>query len=850
MKQVFVIVGLLVALLVASMLYWYKSKANNETLNPHLAMPKSVGVYVQVPNLYQFLDKTSSLNYGAQINQSSWLQTIAHQKDFMQPLLLLLDSNTQNFKIDKALLGFTNKGNGVLDLISIMDYQGTKTFNFDDLTKLFGDQNAKFSAYNFDGHQIYSVEKWNNHPSFSFIFYKNLFIVSFQTPLVEEALQTLTSQNSSSPFEEISTLSSDIHVYVRHKSIAELLPVLLNKDFITPTKDFFNLAEISHLEVNFFEDHVALNGYTSIPEDTTKLLSKLSNCLPVEKTVHEILPNNTAYYNFVAANDAFFITKDIELSYLYNWVNEQYAYFSLETFDEDFLKRSGLVVKAKDIKLTEQNLETLLGNFEVVDSFQNHALLVFNDAQLLNKAFPSKLLKFENPIFTILDEYVIFADDAFVLKSCIQKYNEGNTLHRNLEYAEYASEIPNKTNYFVYCNPTLWSRPLQKIFKNEVIDFSKLGRFSFYYSNLEKSFFTAAKINYGENNLNKSKLLWETSLDTLANYQPQKVMNHENKSIEIITQDLSNKMYLINSSGEIVFQRKIDGPILSEIYQIDFYKNRKLQYVFNTEKKIYVVDRLGNDVADFPLNLPANATNGMTVVNYDNQKIYRYFIACENDKVYGFEHTGKPLTGWSPVAQAGNISTKIEHIVIDKKDYLSFVTDSGAFYALDRRGEQRFPPVALNHHFAQSFKQVDKKFLNGANGKVFSISTEGTHASIQILDSTYQYFTPIKIDKDLYYSWANSDEVQVLKTQIEPLMSYGAEGIKAVDILQIGAKKYWAVYTNNLVYFLDDRGTLHEDFPKTTNAKILIAKLYESKNEILLLQDKAKLQAIELKFAN
>lgn len=850
MKQIFVIVGLLIALLAASMLYFYQSNANNEVLSPHAAMPKSVGVYVQIPNLYQFLDKVPELKYGAQVAQASWVETIAEYTDFIQPLSLILDSNSQNFDIENKLLGFTSKGNGALSLISIISYQGENNFSFDNLTKIFDEEKAKFSAYSFDGHQIFSVENWRDTPSFAFTFYKNLFIASFQTPLVEEALQTLKSESNALAFKEIKTLSSDIHIYVRHKSASELLPVLFTRDFIAPSTAFLNVAEISHLEANFFEDHIAINGYASIPKDSSKLLNRLSRCLPVEKTIHEILPNNTAYYNFIGANDDFYRTNDIELSYLYNWVDQQYAYFSLETFDEDFLKRSGLIVKTKDIALTAKNFEALLGNFEVIDSFQNHALISFGNPELLQKAFSSSFIKLKNPLFAMVDDYVIFADDEFVLKSCIQKYNEGNTLHRNIEYTEYESEIPNKTNYFVYCNPALWSKPLQKIFKIGAIDLSSLGRFSFYYSNLEKSFFVAARIQYGENSLNKSKLLWETSLDTMASYQAQKVLNHENNTPEILTQDAANTIYLINASGEIIFQRKIEGQIMSKIYQIDFYKNRKLQYVFNTQDKIYVIDRLGNDVADFPLNLPAKATNGMTVVNYDNQKIYRYFIACNNDKVYGYEHTGKPLTGWSPVAQAGNISTPIEHIVIDNKDYLNFVTNSGAFYALDRRGDKRFAPVALNHHFSQSFKLVNKKFVNGANGKVFSVSTDGTHTAIQILDSTYQYFSPVFLEDDLYYSWANSEGVRVVKTQIEQLMSYGVDGIVAVDILKVGNEKYWAVYTKDLVYLLDRRGALHEDFPKKTNAKILLAKLYDSKKEILLLQDKEKLQAIELKFAN
>jgi hypothetical protein len=45
----------------------------------------------------------------------------------------------------------------------------------------------------------------------------------------------------------------------------------------------------------------------------------------------------------------------------------------------------------------------------------------------------------------------------------------------------------------------------------------------------------------------------------------------------------------------------LDGRILSEIFQLDYYRNGKLQYLFNTENKLWVIDRNGNPVEKFPI---------------------------------------------------------------------------------------------------------------------------------------------------------------------------------------------------------------------------------------------------------
>ena len=50
-------------------------------------------------------------------------------------------------------------------------------------------------------------------------------------------------------------------------------------------------------------------------------------------------------------------------------------------------------------------------------------------------------------------------------------------------------------------------------------------------------------------------------------------------------------------------EKAIRGIILDNINQIDFYKNKKIQYVFNTEDSLYIIDRLGQNVEDFPLSL-------------------------------------------------------------------------------------------------------------------------------------------------------------------------------------------------------------------------------------------------------
>ena len=60
---------------------------------------------------------------------------------------------------------------------------------------------------------------------------------------------------------------------------------------------------------------------------------------------------------------------------------------------------------------------------------------------------------------------------------------------------------------------------------------------------------------------------------------------------------------MTSSKGNILWKRQLGGIILDNINQIDFYKNKKIQYVFNTEDSLYIIDRLGQNVEDFPPSL-------------------------------------------------------------------------------------------------------------------------------------------------------------------------------------------------------------------------------------------------------
>ena len=73
----------------------------------------------------------------------------------------------------------------------------------------------------------------------------------------------------------------------------------------------------------------------------------------------------------------------------------------------------------------------------------------------------------------------------------------------------------------------------------------------------------------------------------------------------------------------------IDGSVLSDFYQIDYYKNNKIQYSLLIK---YTSSTATATIQNVSVSLPAKATNGLNVFDYDNTRNTASLLPLE-DKI-------------------------------------------------------------------------------------------------------------------------------------------------------------------------------------------------------------------------
>jgi hypothetical protein len=338
--------------------------------------------------------------------------------------------------------------------------------------------------------------------------------------------------------------------------------------------------------------------------------------------------------------------------------------------------------------------------------------------------------------------------------------------------------------------------------------------------------YSTIALNHVPQRDDEPRTVWQSRLDSTILKKPVLVDNHNNSEKEILVQDGLNNLYLINNMGRILWKKPLDDAVISDFFQIDYYKNGKLQYLFNTENRIYLIDRNGNHVGNYPIMLPEKATNGLSVFDYDKNKDYRIFIALADNRVYLFEKTGNSKPEWSTPQTEGKVNQPVQFFTTGGKDYVIF-SDQFKNYILDRRGSERIKP---NRSFVRNFRSLF--YLEESNNQSFIVTStqKGELAKINLqtgdctishlLENTdNHFFAQIKYDSGkINYLTVTNNNFRIFK-------STGNEevNIKFNEALEIHADIY-RFSSNDIkfgiveksggkIHLLDKDGKNYKGFP-------------------------------------
>ena len=155
-----------------------------------------------------------------------------------------------------------------------------------------------------------------------------------------------------------------------------------------------------------------------------------------------------------------------------------------------------------------------------------------------------------------------------------------------------------------------------------------------------------------------------------------------------MVQDSENIIYLIDNNGNLKWKKSIEEKIIGKISYLDYYKNNKYQFLFNTSIRLFLVDRLGRSVKDYPFKIEGGTKLQHSLFDYDNNKDYRIIIANNKGKIFNYKKNGNRVTGWKHTDN-NIVNYPLEHFKVSEKDFIIKLDKNNKIELFARNGSSR-----------------------------------------------------------------------------------------------------------------------------------------------------------------
>lgn len=857
------------------------------------AIPLKTPMVVEVPRLQNLVGQIGTAS--PMMNELKTIPSLAKffkNVEDLNSLMAQSESFRQLVQDKSVVIAFNPEGKS--DIGSLFAFSLKNRAERDGFIGYFKDLQSngtgKLSHRDYDGNELYQFRVKGT--DYYFAESKGIFMFSTNGIFVEEAIRQIDSENLlvQDQFRQLyATVSkaSGFNLFVNHKKFSLLLDKIVAPQFRKQAQQVAKLSDWSELDVTMKPSEMLMNGFSFAGTTYDNYLSILKHQEGARFRMDKVLSANTGFFvnmslqsfssfqrdyeEFLKRQGSSFYNRESRLTKIERDGKKKLVKLFEDISDHDFAMAFGgvnqneptenrfFVARVKGQSVARDALLPVLESYaraagKTIDQITTrfglqadveYAIYEFPIPDLAELLFGNVFSAVDCNFLCFYDNYLIFGDNAAAVKNYVHDLVLSATLENDQNFKRFQSQMASRASLYTYLN---FSRMfnLNSYYLNE----NAVGACIDNEQSLRKFYALGWQVsaNSGQylNNLylkydpvvkEQPQTVWQSKLDTTIAMKPLLVENHNDKqNREVLVQDNQHNLYLINNLGVRLWKVKLSGKIIGDIYQVDYYRNGKLQYLFNTKNQLYLIDRNGNNTGKFPVQFRSPATNGAALADYDNNKNYRYFVACENRKIYAYDRDGKPVTGFAFEKADSEMLNPVKYFRVDGKDFL-VAADRYKTYILDRQGNIR---VKTTDNFEHSGNDI---FLVKADQ--FALATTDTKGTVhlQYFDGTSKtvdlrkagashYFVADDLNGDgkTDFVIADGKELTVYSDAGKKLMGYTfTSPVSSRPNLYTFAnntKKIGVVCSaENRVYLLNMNGKLYDGFPLQGNTDFSIGYL-------------------------
>ncbi|MEE4256907.1 MAG: DUF3352 domain-containing protein [Bacteroidales bacterium] len=545
----------------------------------------------------------------------------------------------------------------------------------------------------------------------------------------------------------------DANIYINFERIPSLAGSLLSSSFFDGRQVLPHFGSWSEVDLLIKDDELLMNGYTEAIDSLDHFLGIFRKQEAQKIAITRVLPYNTSMLISFGFSDYEMLHRDLgrflqhpevyperegELEKMKNrfgpnterfmteWVGNELALATINPHLDDRASNTFLAIHAKDVEKADRQLSELASS-QYNSTYREYRIRRITIPELVPLIYGRLFSGIQDNYFTRIEDYIVFANSKKSLENFINIFLSGKTLEQNENFKGFADNVSDRSNIFCYFNIRNSASLLEKDLapplnefvarnKNLIENFEAVA---VQFKTLNNMFFTSMYVKHNPAYIREDLSLWKAYLDAPVYGRPYFVKDHRTNNLKIVAFDTLNTMYLIDHEGNIDWKLIIGEKVISDVHTVDYYRNGKIQYLFNTANHIYLIDLLGRDVEGYPVELKEKATNGLSVFDYDNDMDYRILLALEDNRVYNFDIRGKKVDGWkNPLAKA-RVTTPVEHLRDGGKDYIVIADEEGNIRITDRRGRDR---INLKTDFVNGLRSGF--YVNETNSKGTILTTD------------------------------------------------------------------------------------------------------------------------------
>ncbi|MFT4755245.1 MAG: hypothetical protein ACI85Q_002813, partial [Salibacteraceae bacterium] len=688
--------------------------------------------------------------------------------------------------------------------------------------------------------------------------------------LAETGSSSILANNSFTTVRKTSSKNVKSRLFVKATELTKSMEKFMSERTQLDIHLFPETSSWIELDLDIKPDEISMGGFAIANDSLNHWISIFKNQEPMKPTIFNYLPNQTAFvlhYGFsnfrslrerMVKRNSEMLGSDfnqpiiqwdsvydisIENDFL-NWIENEVAISIIEPERVNVKSEALVWVNSSDAMTMMSHLKEMalhIDNKELLDfrtiSYKNYEIQKLNIPNFLNSCLGNSFSVVNENYFTQIEDFIVFSNSPATLQWCIDRYENGKTMSTDESFKNFTNRISGTSNLFLYSNISksinIYSHLASSELKNEINEnlefFQKFQGIAIQVSHeSDELYYVNNFIKYNPINKKMPNTIWETPISNPSSFKPVILKNHYTNAKEIFIQDTANVIYLIDSKGNILWHKNIEESIQSEVTQVDIYNNGKLQIAFSTLHYIYVLDRNGNYVTNYPISLPEAASAPMLIADYDNTNNIRFLIPSVGGDVLNYSSTGLPTKGWKYEKSTTRVTQKLAFVKVNKKDYLITIFEDGTIKALNRRGETRIK-LKSKLNFSPKFGYILEKGNNLASTYILTMTKKQDIVRISLSDEKENLFS-ISTDSVAYINYSNIDDnpqSEIITVGNNKITSYTIDNQQISRyslrqkvsfppyVYQFAGRKLLGFVSSskNKIYLADQKGELISPFP-------------------------------------